>query len=102
MSRFKNSLVLAAALMMAHSGAALVAQEAASEAPVTQQDVPVAEDVPVAQDLTAVIALQGQPCGKVASAVQTGEDAYVATCQDGNRYRIFVNAEGRVVVAKVE
>lgn len=98
MSTLEKSLVLAAALMLMHGATALAQEEAASEAP----DVPVAENVPVDQDLTAVIALQGQPCGKVVSAAKTGEDAYLATCQDDNRYRIFVNAEGRVVVAKVE
>jgi hypothetical protein len=58
-------------------------------------------DVPVASDLAAVIALQGMPCGKVVSTSQLGQDEYVASCQDGNRYRIFVNAEGRVVVEKI-
>jgi hypothetical protein len=57
-------------------------------------------DVSVAKDLTAVIALQGLPCGKVVSAVQQGQDDYLASCEDGNRYRVFVNADGRVVVEK--
>jgi hypothetical protein len=57
-------------------------------------------DVPVAKDLTAVIALQGLPCGKVVSATQQGEDDYVVSCEDGHRYRVFVNADGRVVVEK--
>jgi hypothetical protein len=61
-----------------------------------------AGDVTVAKDLTAVIALQGLPCGKVVSARQQGEDDYVATCEDGNRYRVFVNADGRVVVEKLD
>jgi len=59
-------------------------------------------DVSVAQDLTAVIALQGLPCGKVVTARQQGQDDYVAACQDGNRYRVFVNADGRVTVAKLD
>jgi hypothetical protein len=59
-------------------------------------------DVPVARDLAAVIALQGLPCGKVVSARKQGEDDYVASCQDGNRYRVFVNADGRVVVERLE
>jgi hypothetical protein len=57
-------------------------------------------DVSIAKDLTAVIALQGLPCGKVVSVTQQGEDDYVASCEDGNRYRVFVNADGRVVVDK--
>jgi hypothetical protein len=59
-------------------------------------------DVSVAQDLTAVIALQGLPCGKVVSARQQGQDDYVAACQDGNRYRVYVNTDGRVVVDKLD
>jgi hypothetical protein len=65
--------------------------------------VPAAEeagDVPVTQDLTAVIALQGLPCGKVVSARQQAENDYIVSCQDGNRYRVFMNADGRVVVEK--
>jgi hypothetical protein len=58
-----------------------------------------AEDPAVLQDLTAVIALQGQPCGQVVSATKQGDNDYVASCQDGNRYRVFVK-EGRVVVQK--
>ena len=53
-------------------------------------------------DLAAVIALQGLPCGKVVSASQVGQDDYVASCQDGNRYRVFVNADGRVIVEKID
>jgi hypothetical protein len=59
-----------------------------------------AEDPPVLNDLTAVIALHGQPCGQVVSATKQGDNDYLATCKDGSRYRIFVNAEGRVVVQK--
>lgn len=59
-------------------------------------------DVPVATDLSAVIALQGLPCGKVVSATQRGEDDYVASCEDGNRYRVFVNADGRVIVERLD
>lgn len=57
-------------------------------------------DVPVDSDLTAVIALQGLPCGKVVEARQQGTDDYLARCEDGHRYRVFVNADGRVVVEK--
>lgn len=59
-----------------------------------------ASGVPVAKDLTAVIALQGLPCGEVVSVNQKGENDYVAVCKDGNQYRVFVNADGRVVVEK--
>jgi len=59
-------------------------------------------EVPIDRDLAAVIALQGLPCGKVVSATQAGEDDYIASCQDGNRYRVYVNADGRVVVEKLD
>ena len=58
------------------------------------------DEVSPAKDLTAVIALQGLPCGQVVSAVRKGDNDYIASCQDGNRYRVFVNADGRVVVQK--
>ncbi len=58
------------------------------------------EDAAVQKDLTAVIALHGLPCGQVVSFERRGENDYVATCQDGNRYRIYVDAAGRVVVEK--
>ena len=59
-----------------------------------------ADDEALRKDLTAVIALQGQPCGKVVSVKSQSDNDHIATCQDGNRYRIFVNPEGRVVVQK--
>ena len=49
---------------------------------------------------TAVIALQGQPCGQVVTATKQGDNDYAVACKDGSRYRVFVNAEGRVVVQK--
>ena len=58
--------------------------------------------VAVTKDLTAVIALQGLPCGKVVSATQQGKDDYVASCENGNRYRVFVGADGRVIVEKID
>ena len=59
-----------------------------------------ADDATVRRDLTAAITLQGLPCGQVVSVVTQGENDYVASCQDGNRYHVFVNAQGRVVVQK--
>ncbi len=59
-----------------------------------------AEDASLLKDMTSVIALLGLPCGQVVSVVKKGENDHVATCQDGNRYRVFLNAEGRVVAQK--
>ena len=58
------------------------------------------DEVSLLKDLTAVIALLGLPCGQVVSAMRLKDNDHVATCKDGNRYRVFVNAEGRVVAEK--
>jgi len=52
------------------------------------------------KDLTSTIALLALPCGEVVSAQRLKENDYIATCKDKNRYRVFVNAEGRVVAQK--
>lgn len=80
MSRLGRSLVLVTAGMLAHSGISLAQQDISDTA-----------------DLTAVIALQGKPCGRVVNATKNGENDYTATCQDGNRYRVYVR-DGRVIV----
>jgi hypothetical protein len=59
-----------------------------------------AEDAALLKDMTSVIALLGLPCGQVVSVVTKGENDHVATCKDGNRYRVFLNAAGRVVAEK--
>lgn len=52
------------------------------------------------KDLTAVIALHGQPCGEVVAVKVLAENDYAASCKDGNKYHVYLNAEGRVVVEK--
>jgi hypothetical protein len=59
-----------------------------------------ADDPKQRKDLAAVIALQGLPCGEVVGYEVKTDNDYVASCKDGKRYRVFVNAEGRVVVQK--
>jgi hypothetical protein len=59
-----------------------------------------ADEVSLAKDMTAVIALLGLPCGQVVSVKQQGDNDHIASCQDGNRYRVFLNPEGRVVAQK--
>lgn len=59
-----------------------------------------ADDAALRKDLTATIALNGMPCGEVAAVAVKGDNDYVATCRDGHRYHVFVNAQGRVVVEK--
>lgn len=52
------------------------------------------------KDLTAVIALHGLPCGEVIGVKVQKENDYLASCKDGNRYRVYENEKGRVVVDK--
>ncbi|MGH8619127.1 MAG: hypothetical protein ACREUW_15660 [Burkholderiales bacterium] len=59
-----------------------------------------ADDVSATKDLTSVIALLGLPCGQVVSAQRQAENDFLATCKDGNRYRVYTNAQGRVVAEK--
>lgn len=59
-----------------------------------------ADDVSLLKDLTSVIALLGLPCGQVVSAKQLKDNDHIATCKDGNRYRVFVNDQARVVAQK--
>jgi hypothetical protein len=60
-----------------------------------------ANDPAFAKDLGATIALQGKPCDKVVSTKRNGDSDYVASCHDGNRYHVFVDPSGRVVVQKI-
>lgn len=55
----------------------------------------------IGQDLAATIALHGLPCSKVVRSQRNGDSDYVATCADGNRYHVFVDPHGRVVVQKL-
>ena len=52
------------------------------------------------KDLTAVIALQGLPCGEVVEVTTQAESDYAVTCKDSNKYRVHLNSAGRVVVDK--
>jgi hypothetical protein len=61
---------------------------------------PAAEDATLLKDLTSVIMLLGLPCGRVVSARRQADNDHIATCKSGHRYRVFVNAEGRVVAQK--
>ena len=82
MGRRKSALALAAVLL---SYAGIVA----------------ADDASMGKDLGATIALQGMPCDKVVASKRNGDSDYNATCKDGNRYRVFVDGTGRVVVKKL-
>ncbi len=59
-----------------------------------------ADDASVKKDLFTVITLQGLPCGEVVSYTTKNDNDHTAVCKDGNRYHVYVNAQGRVVVEK--
>jgi hypothetical protein len=60
-----------------------------------------AEEPSMVRDLAATIALQGMPCDRVVDAKRNGDSDYIASCKDGNRYHVFVDSTGRVVVKKL-
>ena len=60
-----------------------------------------ADDASFSNDLKATIALQGMPCDQIVEAKRNGDSDYTASCKDGNRYHVFVNRQGRVVVQKL-
>lgn len=84
MSKHAKRWVLIVALTAFFTGPSLAADEAA-----------------VAKDMTSVIALLGLPCGQVVSVKRQADNDHIASCQNGNRYRVFLNAEGRVVAQKL-
>jgi hypothetical protein len=59
-----------------------------------------AEDA-IGKDLRVTIALQGYPCDEIVSSQRNADSDYTANCKDGNRYHVFVNPQGRVVVEKL-
>ena len=58
------------------------------------------DDAAVKKDLFTVITLQGLPCGEVVSYTTKTDNDHTCVCKDGNRYHVYVNAQGRVVVEK--
>jgi hypothetical protein len=60
-----------------------------------------AEGPSLGQDLKVVIALHGFTCDQLVDSKRNGDSDYTASCKDGNRYHIFVDSSGRVVVKKL-
>jgi hypothetical protein len=60
-----------------------------------------ADGAAIGKDLKATIALQGFPCDRLVESKRNSDSDYTASCKDGNRYHIFVNPQGRVVVQKL-
>ncbi len=57
-------------------------------------------DPALLKDLSAVIVLLGLPCDRVVSAARQADGGHIALCKNGKRYRVFINAEGRVVALR--
>ncbi len=60
------------------------------------------EEPSFAQDMKATIVLHGMPCDQVVNVQRNADSDYNATCKDGNRYHVFVDTQGRVVVEKLK
>ena len=59
-----------------------------------------ADEAALKKDLTAVIALHGLPCSEVVAVTVQAENDYAVSCKDENKYHVYLNAAGRVVVEK--
>ena len=55
-----------------------------------------ADDAALTTELTAVIATQHLPCGKIVHISTQAERDYLVTCQDGSNYQINPNANGEL------
>jgi hypothetical protein len=58
------------------------------------------DDEALKKDLTSVIALHSLPCGEVVAVTVLAKSDYAVSCKDGNKYRVYENDKGRVVVEK--
>ncbi len=63
--------------------------------------LPADADAALGKDLKATIVLQGMACDQLVDAKRNADSDYTASCKDGNRYHIYVNAQGRVIVQKL-
>jgi len=88
----RNRTIAVALLLMACLAATSSAAQSSSA---SQQD-----DEELKKDLTAVIALHSLPCGEVVAVTVLADNDFAASCKDGNKYRVYENAKGRVVVEK--
>jgi len=56
------------------------------------------DDATVRKDLLTVLALKGKPCREIITLQRQGENDYLVTCKDGSKYRIYIDAQDRVLV----
>ncbi len=55
-------------------------------------------DAKVRKDLKTVLALQGKACDEITTLKNLGENDYLVSCKDGHRYRIWIDANDRVII----
>ena len=67
-----------------------------STVPTANADEQLSHDDVVKKDLFIVITLHGAHCEEVIDYKKISDQDYVATCKNGNRYRVNVSADGRV------
>ena len=77
--------------------AELLVMAALFAGPSLAQEDEALKDEALKKDLTAVIALHGLPCGGVVAVTVQGESDYAASW-DGNKYHVYLNPAGRVIV----
>ena len=55
-----------------------------------------ADQAALDKELTALLAAQNLPCGKIVHINTQAERDYLVTCKDGNSYQIVPNAQGEL------
>lgn len=60
-----------------------------------------ADDPALGKGLTAVIASQGLPCGKVVKINTQADRDYLVGCQNGSNYQIVANTQGKLVATSL-
>jgi hypothetical protein len=56
-----------------------------------------ADDAALNKDLSAVIAAQQLPCGKIVNISTQADRDYLVACKDGSNYQITANADGALL-----
>ncbi len=59
-----------------------------------------ANGVPLGDDLKATVVLHGYACDEITSRKRNADSDYLVACKDGNRYHVFVDSSGRVMVER--
>jgi hypothetical protein len=65
-------------------------------APLVATPLLAADQAALGKELTALLAAQNLPCGKIVNINTQAERDYLVTCKDGNSYQIVPNAQGEL------